>query len=534
MPKEAICNINRANGTLLFSVLGVVRESEESWKITLTKTDMALAGSFRLRKAISSIVGEDAAIIHRLQSGKKVERTIQKINSGLNFERSELIRPLLLPSIIKDERLYDFQRTGVAWLINKDRAILADDMGLGKTAQALSAVRRLFRFGKIENCLVVAPGTLITNWEKESKFWAPELAVTKFLPKGEERKFAWNQARKKANLIVTSYEQIRKPSDQLFANPPSIIIADEAHRLRKSNSQSTKGLSLIAVGKLWALTGTPIENDSEDIAVLLSLMFPKRFTPGDKNRRISTLRENLRPHLMRRTKSDVLAELPDLIEHEEIVELGPNQLIAYKKTIKDFRLKKHNERSHLALFNQLREICDLDPNSGESAKLDRIIQILQEIEKIGEKAVIFSYTLGPLRSLSTRLKQIETNSDHGVITGEMTLSERDIVIEKFKSDSKCNVLLASSKVASEGLTLTEANHVLFINRWWNPSANLQARDRVLRIGQDKVVYVRNFVAAETVESRVSEILQDKSKTFDELITALETSPNESLFQQIIE
>ena len=163
MAKVAISNIKRANGISLFSISGVVTESEDTWQIILAKSDEAPSGSPRLRKAIAWIVGEDAAIIHRLQSGKKVERTIRKMNSGLISERSELIRPLLMSSIIEEEKLYEFQRTGVAWLIMRERAILADDMGLGKTTSAVIASL----ICQAKKVLVICPASLKLNWRRE-------------------------------------------------------------------------------------------------------------------------------------------------------------------------------------------------------------------------------------------------------------------------------------------------------------------------------------------------------------------------------
>ena len=136
----------------------------------------------------------------------------------------------------------------------------------------------------------------------------------------------------------------------------------------------------------------------------------------------------------------------------------------------------------------------------------------------GERAVVFSYLLAPLYELRRRLQQVGTRYE--TLTGKMTLLERKEALERFRNDGRCVALLASSRVASEGLTLTEANHVIFINRWWNPSANAQARDRVVRIGQTKTVCVRSFSCRGTVESRLGQILDEKQRTFDELVEAV--------------
>jgi len=135
--------------------------------------------------------------------------------------------------------------------------------------------------------------------------------------------------------------------------------------------------------------------------------------------------------------------------------------------------------------------------------------------------VIFSYTLDPLYSLAEKLRASDHPVGHVMLTGKMTLEERKSSIESFKKDSKVTALLATSQVGAEGLTLTEANNVLFINLWWNPSSNRQAQDRVIRIGQENVVTVRSFITEGTVETRIPEIIKEKEITFDDLISSLE-------------
>ncbi|MFP6704098.1 MAG: SNF2-related protein, partial [Planctomycetaceae bacterium] len=235
-----------------------------------------------------------------------------------------------------EEPLYKFQRDGVAWLLHHERAILGDDMGLGKTAQALAATRRLIRFGRIDWALVVVPRTLIDNWKYESKKWSPELAVATALPPSRSREQDWSRLIGRAHLIVTSYEQLREPPAALLENPPDLLVADEAHRLRRGESQAHQGLRKIKTRRFWALTGTPVERDAEDLAVLMSLLEPSRFSPDDKRLHPTALRARVRPYLLRRHKTEVLDELPDVIEENEILVLSPKQVVAYRKAIRDY------------------------------------------------------------------------------------------------------------------------------------------------------------------------------------------------------
>ena len=459
-----------------------------------------------------------------LGRGQTVEREICSVVSGGTnrlrpdgvFGSGDLVRPLLLPRKV-DDPLYPFQRRGVAWLLRNKRALLADDMGLGKTAQAIGAARRLIRFGLVSWGLVVAPRTLMGNWVVEARKWAPELCVLTVQPLGRRRADTWRRAVRRGHLLITSYEQLRDPPAALLEAPPDIIIADEAHRLRRRESESHQGFRTIRAEWLWALSGTPVERDAEDLAVLMSILDERRFSSEDRVLHPSALRARARPYMLRRRKADVMGELPPVIENEEELELTQPQREAYGKAIRAYGGEPARS-SYLALFNKLRSLCDLEPKSRSSAKLDRICEVLEDVAAAGERAVVFSYLLAPLVELRRRLEQADVNCE--TLTGSMALLEREKAVDRFRKDGRCVALLASSRVASEGLTLTEANHAIFVNRWWNPSANAQARDRVVRIGQTKTVCVWSFVCRGTVETRLTKILEEKERTFDELVEAI--------------
>lgn len=469
----------------------------------------------------------DAVASRLLARGRSIERDICLVDSPLTcrsgsdsvFRSEDLVRPLLMPLKISDS-LYPYQRRGVAWLMKNRRALLADDMGLGKTAQAVSAVRRLIRHGKVCWSLVVTPRTLIANWVTEIRKWAPEMCVLTLQPTRDRRDDIWKRSVRRGHMLITSYEQLREPPAVLLENPPDLIIADEAHRLRRQESLSNRGFSSIETKWLWILSGTPMERHPEDVAVLMSILDGRRFSPEDHALHPTQLKARARPYILRRRKEEVLADLPDVEEREQELELTEFQKDAYYEAIRD-HARKGATSSYLVLFNKLRSLCDLEPESGSSVKIDRICHLLNALAAKEEKAVVFSYLLPPLDELQKRLEH--TDMKHEILVGDMTLSKRKKAVDRFRSDTECAVLLASSRVASEGLTLTEANHVIFINRWWNPSSNIQARDRVLRIGQTKKVFVWNFVCRGTVETRLGEILDAKKQTFDELIEAIRKS-----------
>ena len=175
----------------------------------------------------------------------------------------------------------------------------------------------------------------------------------------------------------------------------------------------------------------------------------------------------------------------------------------------------------------LRSICNAELASGASAKIDRILEILQAVQDAGEKAVVFSYILRPLEILLNRMSQEQPPLGAVTLTGKLTTAERTRAIQRFKSDDAVVALLCSSRVGGEGLTLTEANHVLFINEWWNPSANAQARDRVVRLGQERIVHVHRFRCKDTVEEVLDRILDWKSETFANIVDALAADVNQA-------
>ena len=222
--------------------------------------------------------------------------------------------------------------------------------------------------------------------------------------------------------------------------------------------------------------------------------------------------------MLRRLKQDVLNELPDVIDTKELVELTARQRRAYSSARS--RPLSKDVSDVLQRLTLLRSICDVDPRSGSSSKLDRVVEILQSVREAEEKAVVFSYLLQPLDVLAQRLNRGEPHLAVVILTGALSIDERERALRKFKSDESITALLCSSRVGGEGLTLTEANHVIFINEWWNPSANAQARDRVVRLGQERIVHVHRFRCRGTIEESLEKILNRKSEAFANIVDAL--------------
>ena len=323
----------------------------------------------------------------------------------------------------------------------------------------------------------------------------------------------------RCHVLLTNYEQLRTPPAILKSTAPDLIVADEAHRLRNRGARMTSGSFQLEPERFWALTGTPLERDLEDLATLLSLIAPKIFAPSDAKLHPSSLRSRARPYVLRRRKQEVLDELPPVRDTTEMLDLSAAQERAYRAAIAQHR-RTGRAGDELALLTRLQTLCDLDPETRESCKVERVLSLLDRIRQQQEKALVFSYRLAPLRELQRRVRDRWGGDAAGLVVGEMDNAARERAVARFRNDGRALALLTSSRVGAEGLTLVEANHVFLFNQWWNPSANDQARDRVVRIGQRRAVRVYRFCCRGTIEEALERILASKKDLFAETVERL--------------
>ena len=518
----------------------VVQAVSDDGRITLeisqsnnrVPTESGLDGGHaqRLRQAANWALEMDAKLARQVRQAEVVRLDVNpprprppsrlRTTHDTTMQRphiEELIAPLLFHSPQRSS-LRPFQEVGVRWLKAQRVGILADDMGLGKTAQALQALRELVEQGAVRSALVICPKSLVANWETECLRWVPGLTVVRVTPAKGKANAVWSAILGRSHIIITNYEQLRTVPAPLCAERLELIVADEAHRLRGSQTKLVKAFRTMDAERIWALTGTPIERNELDLATLLSLLQPTRFSIKSATSESETLRSRARPYLLRRMKRDVLAELPSVMDNTEVLELTSKQHQTYRLVCS--RPFVEEEDSVLKRLTLMRSICDADPATGASTKLDRVTEILESVREANEKAVVFSYLLQPLHELLKRLAKVRPVLQAISLTGKLTHVEREQAVSQFRTDGNVVALLCSSRVGGEGLTLTEANHVIFVNEWWNPSANAQSRDRVVRIGQKKVVHVHRFRCRGTVEEILDEILARKTKTFADVVDAL--------------
>jgi len=417
--------------------------------------------------------------------------------------------------------LKSFQEEGVDFLLSKEKdfKILADDMGLGKTVQAISALAKGFQKGEFKRALIVVPNHLVFNWIKEFSLWAPNVNVGPSIPSKSINEDAWMICINSLQVIVTSYEKIKSLPKYIKEFEFDVVVADEAQKVKNSGADTTDSFASLKSKKTWLLTGTPVENSKNDMITLLKLSGKTGANDSFRDKDEGFIRSFTRQFLLRRVKTDVLDDMPKVTIVEKSIELTNDQRATYEKIIKDYK-KASYDFNPLQVFNLLRRTCDYDEKTMSSAKAQEIVSIIEDIIEKKEKVVVFSYTLEPLRLINNLLSKLNKNITTGLLTGEIDLESREEIKSEFQYEGNIDVLLATAQVAGTGATFTIANHVIFFNEWWNPALNEQARDRIVRIGQEKECFVYKFYSIDTVENRLRELLKEKKELFEEIVEKL--------------
>ena len=419
--------------------------------------------------------------------------------------------------------LLPFQLKGVQALVGSDRLLLADDMGLGKTLQAIAALRVLLLRKAVRASLIVAPASLLEQWCREIRKWAPEVRAIIVRGAASERSWRWAA---EAEVFLASYDTLRSefdsdPRSEVWRRTWGVVIADEAQRIKNRN-QTSGALKRLRRERSWALTGTPLENRADDLASIMEFVDhdssgePRRYWPGNE------LAARHRHLQLRRKKGDVLPELPAKLTTKVCVELHPDQYESYSKAEREGivyleKLGKEVRVHHLiALLTRLKQICNADPKTGKSAKLDDIENRLAELTSQGHKALVFSQYVDETFGVAAAVRRLQRFVPLS-ITGLTPQEERSEVIDSFKRESARKVLVLSLRVGGLGLNLQEASYVFYMDRWWNPATERQSEDRSHRIGQSQRVTVFKYSCVGTIEERIDEILESKQRLFDEMV-----------------
>ena len=484
--------------------------------------------------------------------GKEIVKNEEYKNLVNELDKDEIDDEFQVPEILNNTLRY-YQKIGFKWLKTLDKykfgGILADDMGLGKTIQMLSIVLDYIHKTDKEKrkvSMVVSPSSLTLNWQNEADKFASELKTLVINGNLAERKKKIKEI-DNYDLIITSYDLLKRDID-LYKDKNynfKYIIADEAQYLKNSNTQNAKSIKKIVAETRYALTGTPIENSLAELWSIFDYIMPgylfsyKKFKSlyempivKDEDMRImNRLKMLIEPFILRRTKNEVLTELPEktvTVLNNEMEDEQKNIYLSYLAQAKEEvaeEIKLNGvEKSHikiLAVLTRLRQICChpslfiKDYNEG-SSKLNQCMEIVEEAVKSDHKILLFSGYTSMFSIIEEKLKDM--NIKYLKLTGATKVDERMDLVDEFNENKDIKVFLISLKAGGTGLNLTGADMVIHYDPWWNLSTENQATDRAYRIGQKNNVQVYKLITKNTIEEKIYELQQKKAELIDNMLS----------------
>ena len=433
--------------------------------------------------------------------------------------------------------LRGYQEDGFRWLGTLERlgfgGILADDMGLGKTLQVIAHVLAQKETGRGGCTLVVCPASLVYNWMSEISRFAPGLAAVAVLGTKDARRVLIG-GHEGADILVTSYDLLRRDVEEYAPLHLSRVVLDEAQYIKNPRAQVTRAVKCLDADVRLALTGTPIENRLADLWSIFDFLMPgylgtrdqfaKRYEgpveAGEHDGR-RLLRCAIGPFVLRRLKSEVLADLPEKTESVVYSQMSPRQRKLYLATQDRLALQvQHMDKGGprgperlkvLAELTRLRQICCdprlcLDGYEGGSAKLETCLELVSQARDAGHRVLVFSQFASMLDLIGQRLSAAHVTWFQ--LTGRTSKEARERLVRRFQA-GEADVFLVSLKAGGVGLNLTAADVVIHYDPWWNVAAQDQATDRAYRIGQRRDVSVMRLVVEGTVEEKIVRMQEAK-------------------------
>jgi hypothetical protein len=439
------------------------------------------------------------------------------------------------PPLTLATQLRPYQRRGLSWLAFLDRlgigALLADDMGLGKTVQLLALEARSREGGPRPPTLIVCPLSILGNWQREIRRFTPHLTVSVY--HGSAREIG------DSDLVLTTYQVAARDVEALEAQEWDRVVLDEAQQVKNAATGTARALRRVRARHRVALTGTPVENRLADLWSIMDFLNPDLLGPasifrarysvpverfGDEEA-AARLRRVIRPLVLRRRKTDeaVIADLPDKLERTQWCNLTTEQTSLYRAVVDELFVKMRERRPGnrhkglvLSAMTKLKQVCnhpaqllgDGSPIPHRSGKVARLEEILATALAEGDQALVFTQfaRLGTL--LQPHLRD-RLGTEVAFLHGGTGKGARDRMVERFQNRDGPRVLVLSLKAGGTGLNLTAANHVVHVDRWWNPATEAQATDRAFRIGQTRDVQVHTLVCLGTIEERIDAMIAEK-------------------------
>lgn len=490
--------------------------------------------------ALAKVLGDDGGLHADMDEGFKSLLT--------RMEEAYKSSPTLPDGL--NATLRDYQLQGYQWMVRLDSwgagACLADDMGLGKTVQALAFL--LYK-KDVGPSLVVAPKSVVPNWAAEAERFAPSLKVT-ILNELQDRKKALEGA-SSGDIFLVSYGVLVTSAEILKAVKWNVACLDEAHQVKnRTTRMSQAAMSLVAESRI-ILTGTPVQNHLGELWNLMQFInpgllgtwtyFKDKYINGPEmdNYKQELLKGLTQPFILRRTKEEVLRDLPDKISYEHMVHLSFDEMSVYEEArqLLEVKYKKNKTRKERALVQDVKveffaELTRLRLMAnamelvnplwkGGSSKVDALKDIMSTLMDGGEnRVIIFSQFTSFLDIIGKMLTK--EGFKYLYLDGETPLRERQMLVTKFQA-GLCPIFLVSLKAGGLGLNLTAANYVIIADPWWNPSIEKQAEDRAHRMGQERAVTVIRLIAQHTVEEKILRLHKTKKELSDAVLEGTERS-----------
>lgn len=530
--------IKLKDNTILEISLDTVKEIDdflEDFNISLN--DLKKPVKKPLNYLLKLVSGQDT----NLSMDGEVIKMIKKLQ---NYKKSDYP---LRESVKKNLR--EYQLDAFKWLKTLSSfnfgGILADDMGLGKTLEVISFLIS----DEVEKpSLIVCPMSLVYNWENECAKWGLDCEFTLILGSSEEREeIIRNIDPNKRKLFITSYDSLRRDVN-LYLVPFRFVIADEAQFIKNQFAQKSEAIKSLQSDINFALTGTPIENGLADLWSIFDYLMPgylsdyshfksryESLIAHDDTEALDTLKKRVAPFILRRTKKDVLNDLPDKTEEYYYCKMEPRQREVYESYV--LKLKediKAGGNNILALLTRLRQIC-ITPElifqeQFDNTKINLAADLIRSSIEAGHRLLVFSQFAQGFPILSRELEKMGIK--HYILDGTTKAKTRMDMVQEFNANPEIKVFIISLKAGGTGLNLTGADMVIHMDPWWNSSAELQATDRAYRIGQTKNVSVIKLICKGTIEEKVIK-LQEMKKELAESVVASDYNKQVKLTTQDI-
>ena len=433
--------------------------------------------------------------------------------------------------------LRPYQVDGFRWLKMLSHygfgGILADDMGLGKTVQGITYLLSEKNDGQSMPSLVVAPASVIYNWQQECQKFAPSLVTCVVSGNSAEREKLLSEY-EGVDVFITSYATLRQDIELYQQIPLNCLILDEAQMIKNSATKTFQALKELKTQQRFAFSGTPVENNLDELWSIFYMLMPGFFPSKGKFRQLTTeeIAKMIQPFVLRREKKTVLQDLPDKLEANLYSPLSEEQKVIYLAQLQQMQASvgqmssanfKQNRISILAGLTRLRQICCdprlfIDDYAGDSGKLEQVKELVRGAKASGRRILLFSQFTSMLSLIEEELAPLGVTTFY--LRGSTPPQDRVSMVEAFNRGER-DVFLISLKAGGTGLNLTGADTVILYDLWWNPAVEEQAAGRAHRIGQKKVVEVWRLIAEGTIEEKMNQLQETKRDLFNQVMNGAE-------------